>query len=261
MTPATHRPRQAPLALVACLSLGGLALTACSTATPPSVDPQEVHDPAEGVNRQIFAANQFVDRNLLAPVSRAYRDNLPQSVRSSVGNFTRNLRHPLVLTNDLLQGNVGRAWTTTRRFVVNSTAGVGGLFDPAAAMGLEGHDADFGQTLGVWGVGPGPAVQLPLFGPSNARDAAGTVLSFVANPLSFIPGGVMSTISTTGTAARVVNNRADLLEMTDALQASSLDLYATLRSAQAQRSARSVEEGIRGSRARVDISVEPAPRP
>jgi len=256
----TRRLRPMPLTLAARLLLGGLTLSACSARPSASVDPQEVHDPAESVNRGVFAANQFVDRNLLAPVSRVYRDHVPQPVRNSVGNFSRNLRHPLVLTNDLLQGNVRRGWTTTQRFVVNSTAGVGGLFDVAAALGLEGHDADFGQTLGVWGVGPGPAVQLPLFGPSNLRDATGTAVGFVANPLSFIPGGAISMITSAGTAAGVVNNRADLLETTDALQASSLDLYATLRSAHAQRRARSIEEGIRGSRARVDILIDQAPR-
>lgn len=251
--------RPIPFLLFARLILGGLALSGCATRPSASIDPHEVHDPAESVNRGIFAANQFVDRNLLAPVSRVYRDNVPQSVRNSVGNFTRNLRHPLILTNDMLQGNVSRGWTTTQRFVVNSTAGVGGLFDVAASLGLEGHDADFGQTLGVWGVGPGPAVQLPLFGPSNLRDATGTAINFVANPLSFIPGGAMSTITLTGTVAGVVNNRADLLETTDALEASSLDLYATLRSAHAQRRARSVEEGIRGSRAGVNITMRQSP--
>jgi len=251
MTPSLPR--------IACLSLGVLALAACGSVEGPATG--EVHDPAEGVNRQVFAANQFVDRNLLAPVARAYRDNLPQSVRSSVGNFAGNLRQPVVLTNDLLQGNVTRAWTTTQRFVVNSTAGVGGIFDVAGGLGLEGHEADFGQTLGVWGVGPGPAVQLPLFGPSNVRDATGTVIGFVANPLSYIPGGAMSAISAVGTGARTVDGRANLLETTDALMASSLDPYAAMRSAQAQRSARRVEEGVRGSRARVEISVEPAPGP
>lgn len=255
MTPSLNLPR------LACLSLGVLALAACSSRPSPSAGAQEVHDPAEGVNRGIFAANQFVDRNLLAPVARTYRDNVPQAVRSSVGNFAGNLRQPGVMTNDLLQGNMSRAWTSAQRFVVNSTAGAGGLFDVAGDhLGLPGHEANFAQTLGVWGVGPGPAVHLPLLGPSTVRDATGMLLGSFTNPLTFIPGGVMTTVSMAGRGTGMLSGRANALEATDAL-ANSLDPYAAMRSAQAQRSARLVEEGIRGSRARVDISVEPAPRP
>ncbi len=229
------------------LDPGVLALSACGTVAEPAGS-AEVHDPAEGVNRRIFTANQFVDRNVLAPVARGYRDYTPQVVQRSVGNFSRNLRQPVVLTNDLLQGNVGRAWNTTQRFVVNSTAGVGGLFDLTETVGLPpGHDASFAQTLGVWGVAPGPAVHLPLLGASSARDAAGMVLGFAADPLSPIPGGAMSTISTVGMSAGMVNGHAAALETTDALQATSLDPYAAMRSAQAQRSARMVEEGRRGT--------------
>jgi phospholipid-binding lipoprotein MlaA len=239
-----------------------LGLAGCGfTEQQPTSAAGEVYDPGEPVNRGIFAGNQFLDRNIVSPVARGYRDYVPQRVRSSAGSFARNLREPVVLVNDLFQGNVTRAWNTTQRFAVNTTVGVAGLFEVAEGWDLPHHDADFGQTFGVWGVGAGPSVQLPLLGPSNARDTAGTVLSFVASPLSFVPGSAMSAISMAGTGVRVVDGRANLLETTDSLEASSLDYYATLRSAQAQRRAKLVEEGVQGDviRSITIIPAEPAP--
>jgi phospholipid-binding lipoprotein MlaA len=105
------------------------------------------------------------------------------------------------------------------------------------------HNADFGQTLGVWGIGPGPAVQLPLFGPSNVRDGVGTLVGVVANPVSFIPGGAAAAIGAAGGGIGLVDRRAGLLDTTDSLEKTSLDYYATLRSAAAQRRAALVREG------------------
>jgi len=141
--------------------------------------------------------------------------------------------------------------------VVNSTVGVGGLLDVGTDLDLPRHAADFGQTLGVWGVGPGPAVQLPLLGPSNTRDTVGTVAALFANPLSFIPGSVITGVVAGGTGAGVVDGRANLLETTDALEASSLDYYASLRSAQAQRRAAMIEEGRRGAVAHRRSTIPP----
>jgi phospholipid-binding lipoprotein MlaA len=229
------------------LCLTALGLSDCSSAgEQPVVAAGDVYDPGEPINRGIFAGNDFLDRNLVSPVARGYREYIPEVVRTSVGHFASNLREPMVLANDVLQGNFTRAWGTTQRFAVNTTIGVVGLFDVAQDLDLPGHDADFGQTLGVWGVGPGPAVQLPLLGPSNARDAVGTVVGFVANPLSFVPGSAVSTASMAGTGGRVVDGRANLLDATDALRESSLDYYASLRSIQAQRRAKLVQEGDDG---------------
>ena len=158
-------------------------------------DYERANDPAEPTNRAVFGANQVVDRNVLKPVATAYRDNVPDGVRRGVHNFVTNLGEPGVFVNDVLQGNVHRALNTTARFVVNSSAGVGGLFDVADDWGLPHHQADFGQTFGVWGIGPGPAVQLPLLGPSDVRDSVGSVLGFVANPLNQISGGTITLIT------------------------------------------------------------------
>lgn len=223
--------------------------TACAHAPADSAGRAEyerANDPAEPVNRKVFAANQYVDRNVLKPVATAYNDYVPGRVRRSVHNFGSNLKQPGVLVNDLLQGNVRRAWNTTQRFVVNTTVGGAGLFDAATDWGLPAHEADLGQTFGVWGMGPGPAVHLPLFGPSNLRDAVGRGAGLLTNPLAFIPGGAMTAVSATGAGTGVVDGRAGMLAATDDLEKNSLDYYATLRSVSAQRRAAIVEEGRAG---------------
>jgi phospholipid-binding lipoprotein MlaA len=215
-----------------------------------------VNDPAEPTNRTIFAANQFVDRNALQPVARAYEDNVPSRIRQSLHNFVGNLKEPAIAVNDVLQGNFSRAWNTTERFFINSTVGAAGLFDVATDWDRPRHDADFGQTFGVWGIGPGPSVQLPLFGPSNVRDTVGKVAGFFANPLGFIPGGTMSTIDLAGGGIGVVDGRGGLLNETDALEKTSLDYYASLRSITAQRREALVEEGKAGG-VRGSVTVGP----
>src|SRR5262249_54460404 len=129
-------------------------------------------------------ANMAVDRAVVKPVARAYRETVPEEVRTGIRNVTSNLKEPGTTANDLLQGNVNRAWTSAQRFAVNTTAGVGGVMDLASKWGLPPHSTDFGQTLAVWGVGEGPFVELPALGPSNARDAVGTAVGMILDPLS-----------------------------------------------------------------------------
>lgn len=207
---------------------------------------EQANDPAESANRKVFAGNQYVDRHVLKPVATAYNDYVPERVRRSVHNFGSNLKQPGVLVNDLMQGNVNRAWNTTQRFVVNTTVGGAGLFGAATDWGLPAHEADLGQTFGVWGMSPGPAVQLPLLGPSNLRDTVGQGAGLLINPLTFIPSGVMSTVSAAGAGTGVVDSRAALLSVTNDLEKNSLDYYATLRSISAQRRATIVEVGRAG---------------
>jgi phospholipid-binding lipoprotein MlaA len=241
-----------------------LCLVACASApTDPEAraEYERANDPAEPTNRTIFAGNQFVDRNALRPVARAYDDYVPSGVRTRLHNFVSNLKEPGIAVNDTLQANFSRAWNTTQRFVINTTVGGAGLFDVASDWNRPHHDADFGQTFGVWGIGTGPSVQLPLFGPSNVRDAVGKAVSFVANPLGFIPGGTMSTIDLAGTGVGAVDGRADLLSVTDKLEQTSVDYYATLRSIEAQRRAAFIEEGkAGGEQGRVNIGpLTPVP--
>lgn len=175
---------------------------------------EEANDPAEPTNRVIFAGNQWVDRNAIRPVAQVYTDYVPGRVRSSLRNFSRNLQEPSTLVNDALQGNLSRAWVTAQRFALNSTVGGLGLFDVATDWDLPGHQADYGQTFGVWGAGPGPSVQLPLFGSSNLRDTAGRAVGMVANPLGFVSGETFQTVRAVGGAVGMVGQRADALPVT-----------------------------------------------
>jgi phospholipid-binding lipoprotein MlaA len=235
---------------------GGLACAAALLAVPacarPPADPasraefESANDPAEPTNRVIFAGNQFVDRNALQPVARGYKDYIPDPTRKGLHNFVSNLGQPSVAVNDALQGNFGRAWNTTERFVINTTLGGAGLFDVATDWDRPGHPADFGQTLGVWGVGTGPTVQLPLLGSSNARDAVGMAAGMLTNPLQFVPGGAATAMQAASGGAGLVDGRANLLSASDSLERTSLDYYATVRSATAQRRASLVDDGKTG---------------
>ncbi len=237
-------PCKRSLAVTVVLSLGACATAPADPAARAEFD--RTDDPAEPTNRKVFAANQYVDRNALQPVARGYQEHVPDGVRRGIHNFTSNLAQPGIAVNDLLQGNVSRAWNTTQRFAINTTAGGVGLFDVATGWNRPAHQADLGQTLGVWGVGAGPAVQLPLLGPSNVRDAVGAIGGFVLNPANLATGGAATAVSVVSGGLGAVDGRAGLLATTDSLQKGSLDYYATLRSVSAQRRAALVQEGREG---------------
>jgi phospholipid-binding lipoprotein MlaA len=234
--------------LASCLLLTFPLFACAHVPTDPEAraEYEQNNDPAEPTNRTIFAGNQFVDHHAMQPVARGYIDNVPDRVRKSIHNFVGNLGQPSVAINDVLQGNVSRAWNTTQRFVINTTVGGVGLFDVATDWNRPAHSADFGQTLGVWGVGPGPAVQLPLLGPSNVRDSIGKVVGVVTNPITFVPGGAATTVGMASGGLGAVDGRADLLGTTDSLEHNALDYYATLRGATAQHRAAFVAEGKAG---------------
>lgn len=218
----------------------GCAWLAGGCATRPA-DPEaraefdKVNDPGEPTNRAVFGFNQTFDRSVFKPVAQAYQDNVPGGVRRGVHNFLTNLDEPLVGFNDLLQGNGSRWWIITQRFMVNTTLGVGGIFDVATDWGLPHHDADFGQTFGVWGMGEGPYITLPIFGPSNARDTVGLVLSAAANPLTWMSGTPALAAGFSRGATQGIDERGRNIEALDDLERNSLDFYATLRSVYRQR--------------------------
>ena len=260
MSVSTPLKRQLPAAVCA-----GWAVALAACAHPPAepearAEYEQNNDPAEPTNRAIFRGNKFVDDNALQPAARAYREHLPDRVQKSVHNFASNLGQPAVALNDALQGNFGRSWNSIQRFVINTTVGGAGLFDVATDWDRPAHQADFGQTLGVWGVGPGPSVQLPLLGPSNARDSVGKVVDFVANPVGLI-GGPIATVDTAAKAAGVVDGRARVLGVTDSLERDSLDYYAAMRSAAAQRRAALVAEGKEGEVGRLEKGAPTGPAP
>lgn len=190
-----------------------------------------IWDPLEPVNRFIFAINDAVDTFVIKPIAVTYAFWTPEGVQKSVTNFVRNMGAPVVLANDLLQGEWSRAETTASRFFINTTAGFGGLFDVAAASGYPYHDEDFGQTLGSYGVGPGLYVVLPLFGPSNARDAVGLLVDSYIDPWNnWARIEDADEFLYARTALRGLDVRARNIDALDEIRRDAIDYYARLRS-------------------------------
>jgi phospholipid-binding lipoprotein MlaA len=189
-------------------------------------------DPLEGFNRKIFWFNDKVDVYVLVPVATGWEKVSPRCVRTSVSNFFGNLRFPIVAVNDLLQGKVKDSASDVGRFAVNTTVGVLGFFDPAAHWGLEKHQEDFGQTLGVWGVPPGPYLVLPVLGPSDPRDAAGFAVDYA---LAVTPFFIEEYILVGARVIDVVNERSFVLKQVEDAKASSFDYYTFVRNAYLQR--------------------------
>tara|TARA_B110000211_G_scaffold70955_3_gene82181 strand:+ start:1866 stop:2594 length:729 start_codon:yes stop_codon:yes gene_type:complete len=151
-----------------------IATTAVIAFAVP-VNAAEDYDPFEKTNRKIFAFNDYLDRNLLVPVAKGYNAITPRVVNNGISNAYSNALEPLTTVNDVAQLKFGRGVTAVSRFVVNSTVGFFGVFDVASKIGLPAHKEDFGQTLGYWGVGNGPYLVLPLFGPRTLRHTVGHV--------------------------------------------------------------------------------------
>jgi phospholipid-binding lipoprotein MlaA len=177
----------------------------------------------------MFAVHEAVDGAVIEPVARGYRAVTPGPLRKGVLNFLRNLRGPVIFANDVLQGELGRAGTTAGRFVINTTVGVAGVFDPATSMGLERHDEDFGQTLAVWGVPEGPYIFVPLFGPTTVRDGAGRIVDVVFDPLTWARGDDADLWRGARTVTAGAAAREQLLEAVDDIRANSIDPYASVR--------------------------------
>ncbi len=189
-------------------------------------------DPLERVNRVTLGFNRGVDRLIFHPVTKVYRFVVPKVARMSLRRFLANLDSPVVFANDLLQREWSDAGVTAGRFGINTTVGVGGLFDPAAHLWREGHVSDFGQTLALEGVPSGPYFVLPILGPTTARDTLGDIVDVFFRPLTFILGPVdqllFSSIYGGGIGLSRWDAHADELEM---LEQSSVDFYAALRNA------------------------------
>src|SRR5450755_209098 len=156
-------------------------LQGCASLPPGSV--RDPGDPWERYNRAAYAFNDTVDRAVLKPVARGYKAATPDVVRQGVGNFFGNLSDIPTVANDVLQGQFKSAATHVGRVAINSTFGLLGLVDLATRMGMERQRADFGQTLGVWGLDSGPYLVLPLLGPSSVRDTAGLGVDFFTDPV------------------------------------------------------------------------------
>jgi phospholipid-binding lipoprotein MlaA len=211
------------------LLLAFAALAGCATVTASGDDSE--NDPYEPFNRKVFAFNQDLDHAVIRPAAEWYRKLLPQFVRDRVRGILNNLGEPLIFVNDVLQLREEAIRATFARFVINSTVGLGGMFDRASADGFKRQTGDFGQTLYRWGARDGPYLVLPLFGPSNVRDAFGLGVDLATSPVSYaLPSGDRLTYGVTTTAVDGIDTRERNLEAMDVLEESAIDFYIHLRS-------------------------------
>ncbi len=223
-------------AVVLCVVLAG-----CATVSGGDTSPD---DPFEPVNRAVLDTNTALDQALIKPIAEAYRQAFPQSVRDRIRSAIDNLAEPRIFVNDLLQRRPNAAGITFTRFLVNTTVGLGGLFDPATEQGLPRQSGDFGQTLYSWGVDDGPYLVLLFFGPSNFRDALGLGVDLYTTPPALVVTGHAGTI--TGLAVGTVDGidlRSRNIESLDEIIASALDYYSNLKSLTRQRRQAQLREG------------------
>lgn len=192
------------------VALAALSLTACAST------PDAPNDPFEPANRAMLGFNVVADRAVIGPAARAYGEYTPGFVRGGIGNVLRNLREPVVFANLLLQGQPGPAADSAFRFAANTTVGLGGLFDVASREDVPRHEADFGETMAVWGLGEGPYLVLPFLGPSNVRDTGGRFADRYAHPFNWSANEPGDAIRWTERVLRVGEIR---LELEDTFQA------------------------------------------
>lgn len=205
---------------IAAISVGALALGGCAAT---GSNPQ---DPYESYNRKVQSFNDGVDDAVFKPVATAYQTVTPQPVRTGVGNFFGNLSDLWSFVNHALQGNGLQAYNHVVRFTTNTVLGIGGLLDIATEMGVDRHKQDFGQTLGAWGIQPGPYLVLPLLGPSTVRDTVALPVDWQGNVLGDLHP-VSHRNSLTG--LRLIDTRARLLKAGDMVDSVALDRYALMR--------------------------------
>tara|TARA_A100001037_G_scaffold299312_2_gene324684 strand:+ start:6278 stop:7075 length:798 start_codon:yes stop_codon:yes gene_type:complete len=193
----------------------------------------EMYDPIEPLNRFVFEFNNVVEVVVLNPVSSIYSAVFPDIVKDSVRNFLRNLETPVTLANDILQGEHLRARDTSMRFLINSTAGVLGLFDIASRLDFKYHNEDFGQTLAIHGVGQGPYIVLPFLGPSSVRHTVGRVTDIFLSPMTYISD--VENINYTLKGVRIIDGHSRIKDTLSDLKRDSLDYYSLIRSVYSQR--------------------------
>ncbi len=246
--------------IAAAVALAG-SLAGCATP-PPANDPEAVadfrqtNDPLEPTNRVFYKINNALDTAVLQPVARAYRYVLPGPVRSGIHNVLENLGTPVRLANDILEGKPARAGETTMRFLINTSAGIGGLFDAAKEGGFPAHDNDFGLTLGIWGVPDGPFLFLPVLGPSSPRDATGFGVDIAMDPFTwFGHGAAVTAVGWSRTGMNAIDTRTNFLDPVEQIKKTALDPYATFRSLYRQNRAGKLEA------LRADKRIFPVARP
>lgn len=201
--------------------------TGCATTQTANGDP----DPLEPGNRVFYSINDTLDKALLQPVAEVYADVTPDLMRTGITNFFDNLSYLNVILNSFLQGKIDQGLSDATRFIFNSTIGLAGLVDVGSHIGLPAHNEDFGQTLAVWGFGPGSYLYIPVQGPNTTRDVTDLASSALTNPLTYVTGAVLFPL----TAINVINKRANLLEATRIRDEAAVDPYIFTREAYLQK--------------------------
>jgi phospholipid-binding lipoprotein MlaA len=237
--PACRRPL-----VVSAIAVAVLALVGCTTpgaepgSSPDQTAEVEFNDPLEEVNRSIFRFNQVVDEVVLVPVSKGYRTAVPPPLRSSVHDFLQNLNSPVIFANDVLQGQPRLAAETLARLTINTTVGVGGMFDVASRIGIPHHTNDMGITFATYGVNEGPYLVAPVLGPTNPRDLVGKVADSFLDPADYVAGAHDIWYAPLArTLVSGIDVRSRNIEALADIEKTSLDFYATIRSLFRQRRA------------------------
>jgi len=220
-------------ALAAAVS-ASLFVSACaSTQTRQAGD---IYDPYESYNRAVFAFNDGVDTVVLNPLTEVYRFIVPGAFRTAIANFLDNIKSPVYLANELLQGDLDGAGLVTKRFVFNTFTGFGGIVDTASWEGMTYEPEDFGQTLAVWGVDSGPYLVLPLFGPSTMRDGFGMLGDMALDPVNwYVWNNDKDDLGMIRTGATIMTTKDQFMDLQKDLKNNSLDYYAAARSVWLQR--------------------------
>lgn len=223
--------------LAACLGIAGCAAPGSAGAQSPAGG-EGFNDPYEETNRAIFRFNQGFDRTVMLPAAKTWRTVVPPPMRQSVHDFLQNLNEPVIFANDVLQGQARLAASTFGRLAINTTVGVGGMFDVASRAGIPFHSNDLGVTLATWGVPEGPYLVIPVLGPSNPRDLAGEVGDSFGDPGDYVAGQYHYLwAAVTRSVVSGVDERSRNIESLADIERTSLDYYATIRSLYRQRRA------------------------
>jgi len=221
-------------------------------------EPSEVKDCFEKLNRATFALNMGLDKVIFKPMSKGYR-KLPSPIRTGTGNALNNLSNLITIPNNILQGDFGSAANNSARLLINTTLGIAGIFDPANSFGFEKRDKeDFGQTLGAWGIEPGPYLILPILGPTSTRDLGGKVGDWVVDPVGlYLIREDYEDLLLAANITKALDTRVELDGVIEGTRKNSLDPYAIMRTMYLQRRARLVanEESEDTSIYDIDIDV------
>lgn len=223
------------LALVAVMGLflAVQPVAAGENVPPPAEEPQATNDPFEGINRVTSGFNTLVRGMIIDPLIDGYQAVTPEPIQEAVSNAVSNISEPVTAVSSLLQGDMENAATATKRFIINTTVGLGGTSDPATGMGLEQREEDLGQAFGASGIAPGPHLVLPIIGPSNFRDAAGDILTSLANPLPLVAKAASSGVNYS-------NNQEEIKSLTSG----ALDPYVVERDSYEQNRRYEVNNGV-----------------